>query len=325
MKRTRSARIKEVVLDYVIVIALVVMSIYYAIDARGFATLANFTNILNQNSVYIILAVGMTLVILTGGIDLSVGSILALSAVVCADVAKRMEVVVGSGPAAWGIIPIAWLVALAIGSALGAFNGVMIITFRIPPFIATLAMMTMARGAANIYCDARPIGNLPDEFKLIGTGSLGTIPIPVFIMAILSATIFVIARYTVFGRYVYAVGGNEEAARLSGINVKEVKFWVYVVSGMFSGICGIILASRLGSGDPKLGFMYELIAIAAVVLGGTSLMGGRGSVIGTVFGALFIGVLENGLLLKGVPTFYQWVVKGLVILVAVIVDQLKKR
>lgn len=325
VKKTKGDRIKEVVLDYVIVIALVVMSIYYAIDARGFATLTNFTNILNQNSVYIILAVGMTLVILTGGIDLSVGSILALSAVVCADVAKRMEPV-GSDPAAsWGIIPVTWLVALGIGAALGAFNGAMVIAFRIPPFIATLAMMTMARGAANIYCDARPIGHLPEEFKLIGTGSLATIPAPVFIMAVLSAAILVITRYTVFGRYVYAVGGNEEAARLSGINVKGVKFWVYVVSGMFSGICGIILASRLGSGDPKLGLMYELIAIAAVVLGGTSLMGGRGSVIGTIFGALFMGILENGLLLKGVPTFYQWVVKGLVILIAVVVDQLKRR
>ncbi|OHB93239.1 MAG: hypothetical protein A3E19_02930, partial [Planctomycetes bacterium RIFCSPHIGHO2_12_FULL_52_36] len=233
---------------------------------------------------------------------------------------------VGSDPAAsWGIIPITWLVALGIGSALGAFNGAMVIAFRIPPFIATLAMMTMARGAANIYCDARPIGHLPEEFKLIGTGSLATIPAPVFIMAVLSAAIFVITRYTVFGRYVYAVGGNEEAARLSGINVKGVKFWVYVVSGMFAGICGIILASRLGSGDPKLGLMYELIAIAAVVLGGTSLMGGRGSVIGTIFGALFMGILENGLLLKGVPTFYQWVVKGLVILIAVVIDQLKRR
>lgn len=319
MKRTGGARIREVVLDYVIVIALVVMSIYYAIDARGFATLANFTNILNQNSVYIILAVGMTLVILTGGIDLSVGSILALSAVVCADVAKRTDGL------SWGIIPVTWLVALGIGSALGAFNGTMVVAFRLPPFIATLAMMTMARGAANIYCDARPIGHLPEQFKLIGTGSLATIPVPVFIMAALSAAIFVITRYTVFGRYVYAVGGNEEAARLSGINVKGVKFWVYVVSGMFSGICGIILASRLGSGDPKLGLMYELIAIAAVVLGGTSLMGGRGSVIGTIFGALFMGVLENGLLLKGVPTFYQWVVKGLVILIAVVVDQLKRK
>ncbi len=150
VKRPTGSRIKDVVLDYVIVIALVVMSIYYAIDARGFATLANFTNILNQNSVYIILAVGITLLILTGGRGRSVGSILALSAVVCADVAKRVEVF------SWGIIPITWLVALGIGAALGAFNGAMIIAFRIPPFIATLAMMTMARGAANIYCDARP-------------------------------------------------------------------------------------------------------------------------------------------------------------------------
>jgi ribose transport system permease protein len=319
MKRARLSRVKVVVLDYAIVIALAVMCIYYSVDARGFPTLENLKNILNQNSVYIILAVGMTLVIITGGIDLSVGSILALSAVVCADVARRTALL------SWGLIPITWLVAIALGAAIGAFNGTMITAFKIPPFIATLAMMTMARGAANIYCDARPIGHLPEEFKLIGTGSLGTIPIPVFIMALLSFVIFIITRYTVFGRYIYAVGGNEEAARLSGIDVAGTKFWVYVVSGMFSGICGIILASRLGAGDPKLGLMYELIAIAAVVLGGTSLMGGKGTVIGTIFGALFIGVLENGLLLKGVSTFYQWVIKGLVILVAVVIDQLKKR
>lgn len=319
MKRARLSRVKVVVLDYAIVIALAVMCIYYSIDARGFPTLENLKNILNQNSVYIILAVGMTLVIITGGIDLSVGSVLALSAVVCADVARRTALL------SWGLIPITWLVAIALGAAIGAFNGTMITAFKIPPFIATLAMMTMARGAANIYCDARPIGHLPEEFKLIGTGSLGTIPIPVFIMALLSFVIFIITRYTVFGRYIYAVGGNEEAARLSGIDVAGTKFWVYVVSGMFSGICGIILASRLGAGDPKLGLMYELIAIAAVVLGGTSLMGGKGTVIGTIFGALFIGVLENGLLLKGVSTFYQWVIKGLVILVAVVIDQLKKR
>ncbi|MFQ5861831.1 MAG: ABC transporter permease [Candidatus Brocadiales bacterium] len=319
MKTTTLSKVKTVVLDYAILIALAVMSIYYAIDARGFPTLENLTNILNQNSVYIILAIGQTLVILTAGIDLSVGSILALSAVVCADVSKHTDAF------SYGLIPITSLVAIGLGGLIGAFNGTMVTVFRIPPFIATLAMMTMARGMANIYCDARPIGHLPTEFKLIGTASLGTVPAPVFIMAVLAAALFVITRYTVFGRYIYAVGGNEEAARLSGINVAATKFWVYVISGMCAGICGLILASRLGSGDPKLGMMYELISIAAVVLGGTSLFGGRGTVIGTIYGALFIGVLENGLLLKGVPTFFQWVIKGIVILIAVVVDELKRR
>lgn len=319
MKTTTLSKVKTVVLDYAILIALAVMSIYYAIDARGFPTLENLTNILNQNSVYIILAIGQTLVILTAGIDLSVGSILALSAVVCADVSKHTDAF------SYGLIPITSLVAIGLGGLIGAFNGTMVTVFRIPPFIATLAMMTMARGMANIYCDARPIGHLPAEFKLIGTASLGTVPAPVFIMAVLAAALFVITRYTVFGRYIYAVGGNEEAARLSGINVAATKFWVYVISGMCAGICGLILASRLGSGDPKLGMMYELISIAAVVLGGTSLFGGRGTVIGTIYGALFIGVLENGLLLKGVPTFFQWVIKGIVILIAVVVDELKRR
>ena len=319
MKGTNLSKVKTVVLDYAILIALAVMSIYYAIDARGFPTLENLTNILNQNSVYIILAVGQTLVILAAGIDLSVGSILALSAVICADVANRTDWL------SFGLIPVVSLVAVGIGGVAGAFNGAMITVFKIPPFIATLAMMTIARGIANIYCDARPIGHLPATFKLIGTSALGTVPVPVFIMAAIAAGLFVITRYTVFGRYVYAVGGNEEAARLSGIDVAMTKFWVYVISGMCSGICGLILASRLGSGDPKLGLMYELVSIAAVVLGGTSLFGGRGTVIGTIYGALFIGVLENGLLLKGVSTFYQWVIKGIVILIAVIIDELKRR
>ena len=318
-KVSKASKVKTIALDYAILIALAVMSIYYAVDARGFSTLENLTNILNQNSVYIILALGQTLVILTAGIDLSVGSMLALSAVVSADVAKHMA------GYSYGLIPVVTLVAVGIGGLLGAFNGVMITVFRIPPFIATLAMMTMARGLANIYCDARPIGHLPVEFTFIGTASVGDIPAPVFIMAAIAAGLFVITRYTVFGRYVYAVGGNEEAARLSGVNVAYTKFWVYVISGMCAGICGLILASRLGSGDPKRGYMYELISIAAVVLGGTSLFGGRGSVIGTIYGALFMGVLENGLLLKGVSTFYQWVIKGIVILIAVIMDELKRR
>ncbi|MFQ5956406.1 MAG: ABC transporter permease [Candidatus Brocadiales bacterium] len=319
MKTIKLSKVKTVALDYAILIALAVMSIYYAIDARGFPTLENLTNILNQNSVYIILAVGQTLVILTAGIDLSVGSILALSAVICADVSKHTDAL------SYGLIPVTTFVAVGLGATIGAFNGAMVTVFKIPPFIATLAMMTMARGMANIYCDARPIGHLPAEFKLIGTASVGTIPMPVFIMAVLAAALFVITRYTVFGRYIYAVGGNEEAARLSGIDVAGTKFWVYVISGMCAGICGLILASRLGSGDPKLGLMYELISIAAVVLGGTSLFGGRGTVIGTIYGALFIGVLENGLLLKGVPTFFQWVIKGFVILIAVVIDELKRR
>ncbi|MEE9200334.1 MAG: ABC transporter permease [Candidatus Brocadiales bacterium] len=319
MKGIKLSKVKAVALNYAILIALALMSIYYAIDARGFPTLENLTNIFNQNSVYIILAVGQTLVILTAGIDLSVGAMLAFSAVVCADVAKHME------GYSYGIIPVVTLVSIALGATLGAFNGAMVTVFKIPPFIATLAMMTMARGMANIYCDARPIGHLPAEFKLIGTASIGGIPVPVFIMAAIAAGLFVVTRYTVFGRYVYAVGGNEEAARLSGVNVNATRFWVYVISGMCAGICGLILASRLGSGDPKLGYMYELVSIAAVVLGGTSLFGGRGSVIGTIYGALFMGVLENGLLLKGISTFYQWVIKGIVILIAVIVDELKRR
>lgn len=290
---------------------------FRAVDVKGnpvFFTADNLLNVARQISINTIIAVGMTFVILTGGIDLSVGSVLAFCGVISADI------VFSKYPLFLSIIA-----GLLLGGFLGLFNGIVITKLRIPPFITTLAMMTIARGFVKLYTKALPISPLPENFKFIGSGYVGPIPFPVIIMVVVLIIGYLTLTQTQIGRYVYAVGGNEEAARLSGINVDRVKIFVYILSGFLSALAGIILAARLGSGDPKSGVMYELNAIAAVVLGGTSLMGGVGGISGTILGALIIGVLENGLILLHVDPFIQDVIKGVVILVAVFLDQLKKR
>jgi ribose transport system permease protein len=313
-------KIIEILQKYGIVIFFIVFCIYLsftAVDAKGnliFFTPENLLNVARQISINTIIAVGMTFVILTGGIDLSVGSVLAFCGVISADI------VFSKYP-----LSISLIAGIFLGSILGFFNGFIITKLKIPPFITTLAMMTIARGLVKLYTKALPISPLPENFKFIGSGYLGPIPFPVIIMIIILIVAYLILTKTQIGRYIYAVGGNEEAARLSGINVDRVKIFVYVVSGFLSALSGIILAARLGSGDPKSGVMYELNAIAAVVLGGTSLMGGIGSVTGTILGALIIGVLDNGLILLHIDPFIQDVIKGIVILVAVFLDQLKKR
>lgn len=306
--------------NYGIIIGFIIFCIFLSItvkDSKGnhvFIEKDNLINIARQISVNAIIATGMTFVILTAGIDLSVGSVLALVGVVASDCVKR------------GFdLSLCIFIGLLLGGSIGLFNGIVITKLRIVPFISTLAMMTIARGAALVYTKGYPIAPLTDEFKNIGRGYIGPIPIPVIIMILVVVIGYIILTRFQIGRYVYAIGGNEEAARLSGINVSRVKLFVYVLTGVLSGLSGIILASRLGSGDPKLGIMYELNAIAAVVLGGTSLFGGVGSVLGTILGALIIGVLDNGLVLLQVPPFNQQIVKGFVILIAVVLDQLKKR
>lgn len=275
-----------------------------------FLTGRNLVYVLLQISVNLILASGMTLVILTAGIDLSVGSVLALAGVVGADlVAKGVP------------LPLAAAAAVGVGALLGLANGAAIVWLRVAPFIATLATMTAARGLAYLYTDGLSIGGLPEGFVWLGNGRLGPLPIPVLAAALVVALTALLLGRTVFGRRVYAVGGNEEATRLSGVRVGRVKLGVYTLAGACAALGGLLLAARLGSGDPKVGTMYELDAIAAVVVGGTSLMGGRGGVWGTVLGALIIGVLNNGLVLLDVSTFYQMVVKGLVILGAVAMDR----
>lgn len=293
---------------------LVVLGAIIAILSPDFLTLSNLMNILNQVSLNGLVAVGMTFVILTGGIDLSVGSILALSGALLAAMLK------GGTPNFIAIIA-----ALALGTLFGLANGVSVARFRLQPFIATMAFMTMFRGATFVFTKGRPITGLGDSglFASIGRGDIGGIPWSGLLLLVsLGAGIFILSR-TVYGKGVYAVGGNAEAARLSGLTVRTTQASVYAISGFFAALAGVVLTSRLDSAQPLAGQGYELDAIAAVVLGGTSLSGGRGFMIGTLVGTLIIGVLNNGLNLLEVSSFYQQIVKGAVILLAVLADRRK--
>ncbi|KOP82494.1 ABC transporter permease [Cytobacillus solani] len=295
-------------------LGLVIITVILAIVSPSFLTMDNIFNVLRQVSINALIAFGMTFVILTGGIDLSVGSILALSSAVTA------------GLLASGMDPIlAILIGLLAGAVMGAINGFIITKGKVAPFIATLATMTIFRGLTLVYTEGRPITGLSDSqvFELMGRGYLGWIPVPVIWMLISYCILYFILKKTTFGRKVYAIGGNEEASILSGIRVDKVKIWIYSITGTLSALAGIILTSRLNSAQPTAGASYELDAIAAVVLGGTSLSGGKGWIFGTLIGALIIGVLNNGLNLMNVSSFYQQVVKGGVILLAVLLDRKK--
>lgn len=277
-------------------------------------TVDNILNVMRQVSINALIAFGMTFVILTGGIDLSVGSILALSSAITASLL------------AGGMDPIlAILIGLLAGAIMGAINGFIITKGKVAPFIATLATMTIFRGLTLVYSDGRPITGLSDSalFEMMGKGYVSWIPVPVIYMMAAYFILYFILKKTTFGRRVYAIGGNEEATILSGIRVDRVKVWIYSITGLLSALAGIILASRLNSSQPTAGASYELDAIAAVVLGGTSLSGGRGWIFGTLIGALIIGVLNNGLNIMNVSSFYQQVVKGGVILLAVLLDRKK--
>ncbi len=293
---------------------LLLIVVIISIMSPSFLTANNIFNVLRQVSISALIAFGMTFVILTGGIDLSVGSTLALTGAVAAGLLSS------------GVDPIiAMAVALILGLILGAINGVIIAKGKVAPFIATLATMTIYRGATLVYMDGKPISGLGDHasFQMFGKGYFLGIPVPVVTMVIAFFVLYFILRKTTFGRRVYAVGGNAEASRLSGINVNRITIAVYALTGMLAALAALILTSRLNSAQPTAGESYELDAIAAVVLGGTSLTGGRGWIVGTLIGALIIGVLNNGLNLIGVSSFYQQVVKGLVILFAVLLDRKK--
>ena len=299
-------------------VALLLMIIAMMFLSDHFATSDNLFNVLRQVSVNVCISVGMTMVILTGGIDLSVGSILALSGAVAAGLTRdglafpSMDLFVGI--TFWGGI----LAALPI---LGMINGVMITTFKVPPFIATLGMLTIARGLTMLYTGGFPITGLGKGFEYVGTGWFLGIPMPVWIALIVVVVFAFVMRHTIFGRHIYAIGGNERASEISGIKVNKVKLLVYTLAGTLAGLAGLLVTARLDSAQPNAGASYELDSIAAVVIGGTSLSGGKGSIVGTIIGALIIGVLNNGLVLLGVSPFWQQVIKGIVILAAVILDK----
>lgn len=283
----------------------------------------NLRNVANQITVIAIIAIGMTMVIITAGIDLSVGSLIALSAVVTAWLIGKT----GGEEATVGAMILGSLGGMFVCGAIGAFSGLMITRFRIPPFIATLAMMQVAAGLGYIISQGKPIYQLPEGFIWLGRGAdpLLRIPYAVILMFVLYAAAHVVMSRTTLGRYIYAVGGNIEAARLSGIRVKFILFFVYAVCGLLAGLGGVIMASQLKSGAPTYGLTYELYVIAAVVVGGTSLMGGEGRILGTLIGAFVIGVVQNGMNLTNVETYTQKVVLGLIILGAVLLDRLKQQ
>ncbi len=279
-----------------------------------FLTVPNLVNIAQQTSINAIIAVGLTFVIITAGIDLSVGSIVAFSGVVLASALEA------------GLpMSLAIILGLGVGLICGLINGSLIAYGKLPPFIATLGMMSVARGAALMYTQGRPISGFDLNFRSIATGEIMFIPVPVILMILVYLIAHFILRHTKLGRYTYAIGGNEEAALLSGINVTRYKAAVYGICGALSGLAAVILTARLNSAQPIAGMMYELDAIAATVIGGTSLMGGEGRIVGTLIGALIMGVLRNGLNLLGVSSFLQQTIIGAVIIIAVLVDTTIKR
>lgn len=298
--------------DFGALIALVLLVVVIGVISPEFRTLSNFLSLLRQSSINGFIAFGMTCVILTGGIDLSVGSVLALSTALCAGFITN-GVPVG----------LSMILALVIGTALGAVSGLLVTKGRLQPFIATLITMTVYRGATMIFMDGKPISNLGDSFtlKVVGKGNFYHIPIPAITFVVMFLIFMFVLEKTTFGRRVYATGSNEQSAKLAGINVNRTKLITYAISGCMSALSGLILLSRLSSAQPTLGTGYELDAIAAVALGGTSMNGGRGRVWGTFVGILIIAVLNNGLNILGVSSYYQDVVKGIVILIAVLSDR----
>lgn len=316
-----TAELKHKLIQFQSIIALLVMCIALSFLSDRFLTTENTWNVMRQISVNMIISVGMTLVILTGGIDLSVGSILALAGAVTAGMlkfgAEFTDINLYIGFTLLGAIVGGTLV----GTFLGWFNGFTITKFKVPPFVATLAMLTIARGLTMLWTGGFPITGLGDNMAFIGTGWFLGIPMPVWISAVIVFAAVVLTNHTKLGRHIYAIGGNETAAELSGLKIKKIKMIVYSIAGALAGIGGIIVTSRLDSAQPNAGFGFELDSIAAVVIGSTSLSGGKGTIMGTVQGALIIGILNNGLVLLNVSPFWQQVIKGFVILLAVVIEK----
>lgn len=312
---------------YLIVFIFLGMCVLLAVFSpnNSFLKPQNLINVVRQISVIGLLALGVMLCITAMGIDLSLGSVLGFSAVVSASLVQQPEWKEALYPGLQLPAIVAVLAGLGAGLLLGGVNGGLIAAFKIPPFIATLGMMTMARGFAYIYSNGRPVSTLNPDFLWIGGGDIAGVPVPIIIFGIVIISTHLMLNYTRFGRHIYAIGGNETAARVSGVNLGRTKVGIYMFSGLMAGLGGVVLTARVQSATPALGMGYELDAIASAVIGGTSFAGGIGTVWGTVVGALIIGVMNNGLDLLNVSPFYQQVVKGVIIIVAIIIDERKNR
>ncbi len=308
-----------IIQEYGIFLAFLLLAFILSLSNEYFLTPGNISNVLLQTSINGVLAIGMTFVILTRGIDLSVGSVVALAGIISASFATTSATAgIAGGPYPFYV---ALAIGILVGLACGALVGLIVSRFAVPAFVATLGMLSAARGATLIYGGGKPVPALTPEFRWIGTGNILGIPMPVILLAIVFAVSWWVLTRTRYGRYIYAVGGNPHAAKTSGINVTRMKFSVYMISGSLSGLAGMMLSARTGSALPQAGIAYELDAIAAVVIGGTSLSGGVGRVTGTLIGALIIGVMNNGLDLMGIQSYYQQVLKGALIVGAVMLDQ----
>ena len=306
-----------------IFVALIVL--FAALTGGKTLQLQNLLNIVVQVAPIGILALGMTFAIITLGIDLSVGSVVALAAVISASLAQLPNASPKMYPGLLLPAIVSMVVALAVGAAAGFVNGFLVSRFRIAPFIATLGMMTAARGLTMIYSDGRPISTLDPNYNAIGQGSVLFVPLPILLFAAVAVLTHVLLNYTRFGRHTFAIGGNEQAARVSGVNVGRVKLKIYTLIGAFAGLTALIMTARVGSAAPDLAVGIELDAITATVIGGTAFSGGVGTAWGTVIGALIIGVINNGMGLMGISPFLQQVVKGVIIVIAVIIDERKNR
>ncbi len=292
-------------------IGLIVVSVLMGFASENFFSVSNIMNVLRQVSIVGILAVGMTFVILTGGIDLSVGAVMALSGTIAAGL------MVNAGLPGW----VGLLAGFGVGVGLGLFNGVMVAWGRMPAIIVTLATMGIARGLGLLYSGGYPISGIPSWISWFGIGRIGIVPVPVIVMVLIYALAWLLLQRTSFGRHVYAIGGNELAAKLSGVKTRIVKLAVYGISGLTSALAALILTGRLMSGQPNAGVGFELDAIAAVVLGGTAIAGGRGLILGTLIGAVLLGILNNGLNLMGINPYLQDVIKGFIILLAIYIGR----
>ncbi|QZY55628.1 ABC transporter permease [Crassaminicella profunda] len=317
------AKTEQLFKKYGIFFIFIGMVILMSILSPAFLRVGNLLNVIRQISVIGLIACGVTMIIITTGIDLSSGSVLALAAVVAASFAQKSDWASRMYPNIDVPVIVPILLGLGVGAVCGLICGVIIAKTKIPPFISTLGMMIVARGAALIYSNGRPISSLKDSYNFIGQGKILGVPLPIIILAVVAIITHVLLTNTKFGKYVYAIGGNENAAVVSGINVDKYKVMIYTYAGMLSGMSGIVLSSRISSGQPGLGLAYELDAIASAVIGGTSLNGGIGKISGTIIGALIIGVLNNGLDLLNVSAYWQQIVKGVIIVGAVILDERK--
>lgn len=309
-----NSKLNQLLTKYRTALVLVMILIVASFLSDSFLSMGNFINVIRQVSINAVIAAGMTFVILTGGIDLSVGSVVAVAGAFSAATLAATQSTF-----------LAVNVGMVTGAIFGLINGYVIVKEKVPPFIVTLATMAVARGIVLVYTNGSPIAARVDSFKFIGKGYVFGIPFPVIILLIVYLLSFYVLQHTKFGRNIYCLGGNREATRLSGVNVGRVEMMVYVISGLLAGITGVVLTARLGSAQPTAGTGYELDAIAAVILGGTSMTGGQGFIFSTVIGALILGVLSNLLVLMDVNPFATNIVKGIVILLAVIVDNRFKK